>query len=105
VGPFSAAQSLANLNVGGGSGLPQDWTRVAIEPHTRVVTMRVACMAEDAEDVKRSLFDESGRCWYLDHHCPLGPIKVGIRLPTAVEEVAARDALDVDETGEEAGHA
>ena len=73
--------------------------------HTRVVTMRVACMAEDAEDVKRSLFDESGRCWYLDHHCPLGPIRVAIRLPTAIEEVAARDALDADETGKEADDA
>jgi hypothetical protein len=78
---------------------------VAIEPHTRVVTMQVACMAEDAEDVKQSLFDESGRCWYLDHHCPLGPIKVGIRVPTAIEEVAARDALDAEEPEQEAGHA
>lgn len=78
---------------------------IAIKPHTRVVTMQVACMAEDAEDVKRSLFDESGRCWYLDHHCPLGPIKVGIRLPTAIEEVAARDALDANETGKEADDA
>ena len=77
---------------------------LAIEPHTRVVTMQVACMAEDAEDVKQSLFDEKGRCWYFDNHCPLGSIKVGIRLPTAVEEVAARDALDADETGKEAGH-
>jgi len=78
---------------------------VAIDPCTRVVTMQVACMAEDAEDVKRSLFDENGPCWYLDHHCPLGPIKVKIRLPTAVEEVAARDALDADETNQEAGYA
>ena len=78
---------------------------VAQSPCTRIVTMQVACMAEDAEDVKRSLFDESGQCWYLDHHCPLGPIKVGIRLPTAVEEVAARDALDVDVTDKEADHA
>ena len=70
---------------------------VAQSPSTRIVTMQVACMAEDAEDVKRSLFDESGPCWYLDHHCPLGPIKVGIRLPTSVEEVAARDALDAEE--------
>ena len=74
---------------------------LAQSPHTRIVTMRVACMAEDAEEVKRSLFDESGRCWYLDHNCPLGPIQVAIRLPTAVEEVAARDALDADETGRE----
>ena len=73
---------------------------VAQSPCTRVVTMQVACMAEDAEDVKQSLFDEKGQCWYLDHHCPLGPIKVGIRLPTAVEEVAARDALDADETNQ-----
>jgi hypothetical protein len=78
---------------------------VAIEPHTRVVTMQVACMAEDAEDVKRSLFDENGPCWYLDHYCPLGPIKVGIRVPTAIEEVAARDALDAEEPEQEAGHA
>jgi hypothetical protein len=78
---------------------------VAIEPHTRVVTMQVACMAEDVEDVKQSLFDEKGQCWYLDHHCPLGPIKIGIRLPTAVEEVAARDALDVEEPEQEADHA
>ena len=70
---------------------------IAQSPCTRVVTMQVACTADDAEDVKRSLFDESGPCWYLDHNCPLGPIKVTIRLPTAVEEVAARDALDVEE--------
>ena len=74
---------------------------LADSPCTRIVTMQVACMAEDAEDVKRSLFDEGGRCWYLDHHCPLGPIKVGIRRPNAVEEVAARDALDADEAGKE----
>jgi hypothetical protein len=78
---------------------------VAIEPHTRVVTMQVACMAEDAEDVKQSLFNEKGGCWYFDNDCPLGPIRVGIRLPTAVEEVAACDALDANETGKEAGHA
>ena len=78
---------------------------VAIEPCTRVVTMQVACMAEDAEDVKQSLFDEKGQCWYFDNNCPLGPIKVGIRLPTAVEEVAARDALDAEEPEQEAGHA
>ena len=78
---------------------------VAESPCTRVVTMQVACMAEDAEDVQQSLFDENGPCWYLDHHCPLGPVKVGIRLPTAIEEVAARDALDVDDTDREAGHA
>ena len=70
----------------------------------RLVTMQVACMVEDAEEVKRSLFDESGQCWYLDHHCPLGPIKVGIRLPTAVEEVAAREALDANEADEEENH-
>jgi len=78
---------------------------VAQSPCTRVVTMQVACMAEDAEDVKQSLFDEKGQCWYFDNNCPLGPIKVGIRLPTAVEEVAARDSLDADETNQEAGHA
>ena len=78
---------------------------VATSPCTRIVTMQVACMAEDAEDVKRSLFDETERCWYLDHHCPMGPIKVGIRLPTPVEEVAARDALDADETAREVGNA
>ena len=78
---------------------------VAIEPCTRVVTMQVACMAEDAEDVKASLFEEKGQCWYFDNNCPLGPIKVAIRLPTAVEEVAARDSLDADETNQEAGYA
>jgi hypothetical protein len=78
---------------------------VMIEPRTRVVTLRVACLAEDAEDVKHSLFDERGPCWYLDHHCPLGPIKVGVRSPTAAEETAAREALDAAETCQEAGHA
>lgn len=68
-------------------------------PLTRVVTFQVACLAEDAEDVKRSLFGERGRCWYYDHHCPLGPIQVAVRLPTAIEEFAARKSLDVDETG------
>ena len=74
---------------------------IADSPCTRIVTMQVSCMEEDAEDVKASLFDESGRCWYLDHNCPLGPIRVAIRLPTAIEEVAAADALDADETGKE----
>jgi len=78
---------------------------VVVEPDTRVVTMEVSCMADDAEDVKRSLFDASGPCWYLDHHISLGPIQVAIRPPTAVEEAAARDALDVDEAGREADHA
>ena len=77
---------------------------VAIEPCTRIVTMQVSCMAEDAQDVKRSLFDEKkALCWYLAHDIALGPIKVEIRLPTAVEEVAARDALDVDAADREAG--
>ena len=74
---------------------------IADSPCTRIVTMQVSCMEEDAEDVKASLFDDGGRCWYLDHHCPLGPIRVAIRLPTAIEEVAAADALDADETGKE----
>ena len=68
-------------------------------PLTRIVTMQVACLAEDAEDVKRSLFKDRGRCWYYDHHCPLGPIQVAVRLPTAIEEFAARKSLDADETG------
>ena len=77
---------------------------IAVTPYTRLVTMQVSCMAEDAEDVKRSLFDEgAGRCWYLDHNCPLGPIRVGVRLPTDVEELAARDGLDVEEAVQEAG--
>jgi len=32
-------------------------------------------------------------------------IKVGIRLPNAIEEVAARDALDAEEPEQEADHA
>jgi len=76
------------------------------EFYARVVTMQVACMAEDAEEVKLSLFGPDGRpCWYLDHNCPLGPIRVDIRLPTTAEEVDARDALDVEEPGQEADHA
>jgi len=77
---------------------------IAVTPYTRVVTMQVSCLVEDAEEVKRSLFDESARrCWYLGHHCALGPIRVGIRLPTDVEELAARDGLDADGVGQEAG--
>jgi len=73
---------------------------------TRVVTMRVACLAEDAEDVRLSLFGPEDRpCWYYGHDCPLGPVLVDVRLPTTAEEVAARDALDVEETGQEADHA
>ncbi len=72
-----------------------------IQPCTRVVTMRVACMAEDAEDVKQSLYNPDNQpCWYYDHNCPLGPIKVGIHLPTAADESAARECLDVEETDE-----
>jgi hypothetical protein len=75
---------------------------IVTRSYTRIVTMTVACLAEDAQDVKRSLFaPDDGECWYLNHNCPLGPIRVGIRLPTAAEEAAARDALDVDEEGEE----
>jgi hypothetical protein len=69
--------------------------------HTRIVTMQIACLAQDAQDVKQSMFNEEGRCWYYDHDCPLGPIRVGICIPTAAEEAAAREALDVDEEGEE----
>ena len=77
---------------------------VAQSPCTRIITMQVACMAEDAEDVKLSLFGPEGKpCWYFDNDCPLGPIKVKVRLPTALEEVAARDALDVEDNPE-VGH-
>ena len=46
-----------------------------------VVTMQVACMAEDAEDVKQSLFDESGRCWYLGNIAPWDPSRSGFACP------------------------
>ena len=70
-------------------------------PCTRVVTMRVACLVEDAEDVRQSLFNSDNQpCWYYDHNCPLGPVQVGIRLPTAAEEEDACEDLDVEEADE-----
>jgi len=75
---------------------------IARSAHTRVVTMQVSCMAEDAEEVRASLFHETGRCWFFDHDCPLGLIKVDVRLPTAVEEAKACETLDVHDTRSEA---
>ena len=74
------------------------WLSAAPEPCTRIVTMQVACLEEDASDVKDSLFNSGDQpCWYYDHNCQLGPILVDIRLPTAAEEAVARVALDVED--------
>ena len=75
---------------------------IVTSPYIRIVTMDVACLAEDAQDIKESLFNSTSQpCWYCDHNCPLGPIRVDIRFPTAAEEAAAREALDVNENAEE----
>jgi hypothetical protein len=67
---------------------------------TRVITMRVACLAEDVEEVKNSLFTPDGqgggRCWFYDHNCPLADIKVTDRAPTPQEEQEACENLDVE---------
>ena len=64
----------------------------------RIVALEVACMAEDAEDVKRSLFnpDSTQPSWYYDHGIALGPVQVSARRPTKPEDVRARQALDVE---------
>ena len=70
--------------------------------HTRIVVVQVTCLAEDAEDVKASLFNPDSRqpSWYYDHNCPLGPIKVEVRQPTRDEEVSGCKALDIEEREE-----
>lgn len=70
--------------------------------YTRIITLNVTCLEEDAEDIKVSLFNpDSGQpSWYYDHDCPLGPVKVDLRLPTPEEETAGREALDIEERKE-----
>ena len=85
--------------------LPGDHT-IAKSPRTRVVTMQVAVLAEDAEQVQQSLYaPDDKHSWYYGHCCPLGPIQVATRLPTADEDSAARENLNADETEQKAGHA
>ena len=66
---------------------------------TRIIEMKVACLAEDVEEVKGSLFTPDGQgdghCWFYDHNCPLADIRVTDREPTAAEESSACDNLDV----------
>lgn len=78
-------------------------TNPAESPRTRIVSMQVAVLAEDAEEVQQSLYaPDDKHCWYYGHNCPLGPIQVAIRLPTEDEDSAAREDLDVDEPEQEA---
>ena len=69
--------------------------------HTRIITMTVACLVEDAEEVKHSLFTPDGKadghCWFYDHNCPLANITVSDRASTAEEERTACENLDVPE--------
>jgi len=64
----------------------------------RIVTLEVACMAADVEDVKTSLFnpDSTQPSWYYDHSISLGPVKVSDREPSESEDARAREALDVE---------
>ena len=63
----------------------------------RKIVMTVFCLAEDAEDVKASLFCEDGDCWFYNNDAPLGNITVEILEPTDEEEAKAREALDVED--------
>ena len=73
--------------------------RTPSQKYTRIVTMQVTCLEEDTEDVKASLLNPDSKqpSWYYDQHCPLGPIKVEVRLPTPEEEAAGRGAFDIEE--------
>jgi len=64
----------------------------------RVIALRVTCMAADAEDVTKSLFnpDSTQPSWYYDNNVPLGPIQVHDRAPTADEDAAGRECMDVE---------
>ena len=70
------------------------------QTRARIITMTVACLAEDAEEVKRSLFSPDavadGHCWFYDHNCPLADITVTDREPTEQEERSACENLDID---------
>ena len=93
----SREQMRQNPSAGNGSGHAP-----GSRQYTRIITLNVTCLEEDAEDVKVSLFNPGSEqpSWYYDHNCPLGPVKVDLRLPTLEEEAAGREALDIEERKE-----
>ena len=65
-------------------------------PRTRKIIMTVFCLAEDAEDVKKQLFDghnQSG--FFYDSNVGLANIKVEVLEPTPEEDRKASESLDV----------
>ena len=65
----------------------------------RVIALQVTCMAADAEDARKSLFnpDSTQPSWYYDHDIALGPVRVHDRAPTTGEDAEGRRCLDVEE--------
>jgi hypothetical protein len=98
------AEVIANLkqSINHPKETPNDKTHPTSKPPISIVTLQVACLAEDAEDVKGSLFNsEDENCWYLGNNYPLGPIHVGIRQPTDDEEARALASLENEDDDED----
>ena len=62
---------------------------------TRKIVMTVFCLEEDAEDVKRQLFDgENQSGFFYDSNVGLANVKVEVLEPTNEEDRKADDSLD-----------
>ena len=65
-------------------------------PRTRKIVMTVFCLEEDAEDVKRQLFDgENQSGFFYDSNYGLANVTVEVLEPTPEEDRQASDHLDV----------
>ena len=65
-------------------------------PRTRKIVMTVFCLAEDAEDAKRQLFDgENQSAFFYDSTVGLANVKVEVLEPTSKEDRRASESLDV----------
>ena len=65
-------------------------------PRTRKIVMTVFCLEEDAEDVRRQLFDgENQSGFFYDSNVGLANIKVEVLEPTAEENRRVSESLDM----------
>ena len=65
-------------------------------PRTRKIVMTVFCLEEDAEDVKKQLFDgENQSGFFYDSNVGLANVTVEILEPTPEEDRKAAESLDV----------
>jgi len=65
-------------------------------PRSRKIVMTVFCLAEDAEDVRKQLFDgENQSGFFYDSNVGLANVTVEILEPTPEEDRRASESLDV----------